>query len=159
MSNVVFMWREKWEELEETGWEKIANTKDVWKGYMGTIVLIWEVLVASATPPHPTSSNIGCCYCSRLSTELDGKAVLLKALNTLVTEHGRKHMVLTWELPPCSLAYIVLDSAMYTAGEWGKVISSFTPMWSTWATKMTGVDLGPMLAWILWGNWQLSHRI
>ena len=104
MSNFVFISEERygrrWQRQDGRG---IANTKDIWKGHMGTMWLCSSEKSWLPKPPHPTESNVVYWYCSWLPTEHDGKAVLLKALNTLVIEHGRNHMVLTRELPLCSL--------------------------------------------------------
>lgn len=44
--------------------------------------------------------------------ELDCKTILLEALHTLTAGRGEIKLGLPWKLPPCSLAFTVLERAL-----------------------------------------------
>lgn len=56
-----------------------------------------------------TPNNIGYYQCSLLSSELDGKTLLLKTPHTGVIEHGEISLEVTWKLHPYWLSFIALE--------------------------------------------------
>lgn len=78
--------------------------------------LVQEVPKASPLPPNKSSIQ-DIAIALDCSPELDGEALLLKTLQTLVTVPRGIKLEMNWKLPPFQLTFTVTEAAGWWEGK------------------------------------------